>query len=761
MKRITLLFCMLLVMAGMRVNAAETVKIGDLYFSISYPNATLLADQSNNKDVYKALESVTIPATFTYDQMTYTVNYIGTSAFEGCSNLRSVTIPSTIKTIAQYAFYQCSKLTEITIPEGVTSIGKGAFSYTAISTITIPSTVTSVGDKPFYSCQALTSVVWKPVNCSVSSDDAAPFYDAGARITSFKFGDQVETVPAYICKNLSKIDTIVLPPSVKALGQNAFKYCTSLKSINLPQTQKTLPVGIFEGCTSLESIELPATLTTFSTDVFYGCTKLSNVTLHEGITTIGERAFYNCKLSSVTIPSTVTTIGDAAFKGNPLTSVVWNPVTCSVGSDDKAPFYSTSSQITSFTFGDKVELVPAYICKNMSKLETIVLPPSVSRLGQNAFMYCTSLKSINLPQTQKTLPVGIFEGCTALESIVLPATLTTFSTDVFYGCSNLSNVTLHEGITTIGERAFYNCKLSSVTIPSTVTSIGNGAFKGNPLTSVTWLPVTCSTGTDDSAPFYSTSSQITSFTFGDNVQVVPAYLCKSMNKLDTIVLPATVTSVGQSAFMYCTSLKEMEFPKGIKTVATSVLEGCTKLEKVVIPASVTTINQDAFYSCSGLQAIYNYAITPQTITERAVNSVNKQTCVLYVPMDYLDLYKAKAVWCDFKNIIGVATDLQFEDQLVQLTYLRKDETPLFMESKTWQIPHAPYIQGFVFEKWEVLAGDLNDGIVLQAVYKEDDGTGAPAVYTNPANPAQKLIRRGNVYILRDDKTYTVGGARVE
>ena len=144
-----------------------------------------------------------------------------------------------------------------------------------------------------------------------------------------------------------------------------------------------------------------------------------------------------------------------------------------------------------------------------------------------------------------------------------------------------------------------------------------------------------------------------------------------------------------------------------------------------------------------------------------MNSVNKQTCILYVPMDYLDRYKAKAVWCDFKNIIGVATDLEFEDQLVQLTYLRKDETPLFMESKTWQIPHAPYIQGFVFEKWEVLAGDLNDGIVLQAVYKEDDGTGAPAVYTNPANPAQKLIRRGNVYILRDEKTYTVGGARVE
>ena len=515
----------------------------------------------------------------------------------------------------------------------------------------------------------------------------------------------------------------------------------------------------FEGCSNLQSVTLPSSVTVIGTDAFYACVKLGSINLEEGLTAINLRAFWGCNLDTVIIPSTVTTIGNSAFKNNPTKAIVWKPANCSIGSADNAPFYSTSSQVTSFVFADGVETVPAYICQNMSKLDTIVLPSSVRALGQCAFQGCTSLKSINLPVTQKTLPVSFFEGCTSLESIELPATLTTINTDAFYGCTKLAKVHLHEGITTINLRAFWGCKLDTIVIPSTVTSIGNGAFKGNPTKSIVWKPKTCSIGSDDSAPFYSTSSQVTSFVFGDSVQVIPAYLCKYMNQLDSIVIPPTVTSIGQSAFMYCTKLKSFTFPQGIKTVATSVLEGCTALEEVFIPSSVTTINQDAFYGCSALRAIHNLAFTPQTITERAVYNVNKQTCILYVPMDYIDLYRAKAVWCDFLNIIGVATDLQFEDQLITVTYLKADadHSPHYMESQHWQVPHAPRIEGFTFLRWEVQSGDLADGIFLQAVYEANEPTSAPAVYTNPANPAQKLIRNGAVYILSDDQLYTIDG----
>ena len=758
---------------------AETVLINGLYYSLGTTTATLVKDQTSNLSVYGEYTEVNVPASVYYNNYTYPVVTIGTSAFENCSNLQSVTLPNSITAINKDAFYHCTKLGSVNLPEGLTSIGLRAFINCNLTSVTIPSTVTSMGDYTFYG-NPLTEVVWKPVTCAIGTGEYAPFYSTSSKITKFTFGDQVETIPSYLCKNMSLLDTIVLPPSVKSLGQYAFAFCTNLKSINLPVTQKTLPVSFFEGCTALESIELPATLTTISTDAFYGCTSLKEINLHEGIETIYQRAFFNCKLTEITIPSTVSSLGAKAFQSNPLTSVTWLPANCSVSTGEDAPFYSTSSKITKFTFGDQVETIPSYLCKNMSLLDTIVLPPSVKSLGQYAFAFCTNLKSINLPVTQKTLPVSFFEGCTALESIELPATLTTISTDAFYGCTSLKEINLHEGIETIYQRAFFNCKLTEITIPSTVSSLGAKAFQSNPLTSVTWLPANCSVSTGEDAPFYSTSSKITSFVLGDSVKSVPGYLCYKMTKLENIVLPeklttigqyafngcsllndvvipASVTSIGTYAFAFCTSIKHFEFPKGIKTLATSVLEGSTALEEVLIPSTVTNINQDAFYNCSKLMAIRNYAITPQSIPARALYNVNKSTCILYVPMDYINLYQTADVWKEFYNIVGVATDLQFEDQIVNVTYRKADESLYYMEAQTWQVPHAPYIQGFSFVGWQVMPGMLANGIELLAVYEADEPTNAPEVFVNPANKAQKLIRNGNVYILSDEKIYTIQG----
>ena len=620
MKKISFLFFALFYAMNLM---AETVLIDGLYYSLGTTTATLVKDQTSDQSRYKTYINVTIPTSVYYNNYTYPVTSIGTSAFESCSNLQSVTLPNSITVINTDAFYGCTKLGDVNLPEGLTTINLRAFYNCNLDTIVIPSTVTSIGNKAFYN-NPTKSITWLPSNSSISTGtgEDSPFYNSnGSKVTSFTFGPNVKTVPGYLCYKMSQLDTIVLPPSVSSLGQYAFYYCTNLKSINLPVTQKTLPVSFFEGCTSLESIELPATLTTISTDAFYGCSKLANVNLHEGLKTINQRAFEFCKLAQITIPSTVTSIGSAAFQGNPTTSVTWLPKTCSISTGDAAPFYSTSSKITSFIVGDSVKSIPGYLCYKMNKVENIVLP---------------------------------------------------------------------ENLTTIGQYAFNGCSL-----------------------------------------------------------------------LNDVTIPASVTSIATYAFAFCTSIKHFEFPAGIATLATSVLEGSTGLEEVIIPASVTTINQDAFYNCSKLMAIRNYAYTPQTITERAVYNVNKHTCILYVPMDYIDLYRAKAVWCDFDNIIGVATDLQFEDQIVNVTYLKADSTLHYMEAQTWAVPHEPRVPGFTFIGWQVKAGMLEDGIVLQAVYQSNDPTNTSDVVVNPKNKAQKLIRQGNVYILQDDKIYTLQGQRVQ
>ena len=255
MKRLLLVCSLIVAISGSVM--AEIVKINGLYYSLGTTTAQVVKDQSSDMSVYKAYTTVTIPASVTYSNYTYPVTSLGSSAFESCSNLQSVTLPTSITSINSDAFYGCTKLGSVNLEEGLTTIALRAFYNCNLTSVTIPSTVTSIGNGAFKG-NPLTTVVWKPVTCTIGTGEDAPFYNTNSQITKFTFGDKVETVPSYLCKNMSKIDTIVLPPSVKSLGQYAFAFCTSLKSINLPVTQKTLPTSFLEGCSALESIELPA-----------------------------------------------------------------------------------------------------------------------------------------------------------------------------------------------------------------------------------------------------------------------------------------------------------------------------------------------------------------------------------------------------------------------------------------------------------------------------------------------------------------------
>ena len=241
---------------------------------------------------------------------------IGGSAFFNCRNLASITIPKSVTSIGYQTFYNCEKLTSIAIPDSVTSIGKSAFfNCSSLASITIPEGVTSIGEYAFYGCRNLESVVWNAKRCrsqfSGNISYRAPF--GGCRITTFVFGDEVDSIPACLCSG-STIASLTIGKNVTNIGDGAINGCN--------------PQSIVWNAKHYGNVfALPnrgyVTTFTFGDEVEYipshlceGMKKLAAVTIPSSVTQIGDSAFLNCNNTEFTFVSdTPPQCGTNSFDG--------------------------------------------------------------------------------------------------------------------------------------------------------------------------------------------------------------------------------------------------------------------------------------------------------------------------------------------------------------------------------------------------------------------------------------------------------------
>ena len=613
-KKIFTLFAALTLSAG-ALFASDTAVDGIYYdFDATNLTATVTYRGSYSSEYDEYTGDVVIPATVTYGGKSYSVTSIGENAFWYCSGLTSVTIPNSVTSIGSYAFSGCSGLTSVTISNSVTSIGSYAFrDCSGLTSVTIPNSVTSIGYRAFEHCSSLTSVT---IPNSVTSIGGWAF-DGTAWLANQPDGVIYINQMLYTYKGEMPANTsIVVRDGTTQICGGAFGDCSGLTSVTIPNSVTSIGMYAFSDCSGLTSVTIPNSVTSIGDGAFENCSGLTSLTIPNSIMSIGEDAFQWCYgLTSLTIPNSVTSIGKDAFSSVP--NIVYS------GTATGSPWGARSVN----------GYVEGYLVYE-SEAKTQLLTCSSAATGE----------------------------------IIIPNSVTSIGGSAFRGCRGLTSVTIPNSVTSIGSYAFEECSgLTSVTIPNSVTSIGMYAFEGcSGLTSVLWNAKNFADFAEyydeydnkyHYGPFCNIASQITSFTFGSEVEHIPAYLCSGMENLTSVTIPNNVMSIGDYAFRGCSGLTSVTIGNSVTSIGDWAFRACSGLTSVIIGNSVTSIGKSAFGECTQLINIVCYAAEPPSCD---ASSFANYDASLKVPCSSLEAYKADAVWGSFNNISCIGSTVGLE-----------------------------------------------------------------------------------------------------
>ena len=227
-------------------------------------------------------------------------------------------------------------------------------------------------------------------------------------------------------------------------------------------------------------------------DAFTHCQGLTSITIPESIIRIGSSAFYNCGgLTRVNItdidawckidflgPNPLVYANHLYLNGTEVTDLVIPESITSIGNYA----FEGCSGLTNVTIPNTVTSIGDNAFEDCSGLTSIIIPNSVTEIGKVAFEGCTGLTNVTLGNSVTIINAYAFSDCSGITSIEIPKSVTTIGAKAFSGCSRLTSIDIPNLVTEISGMSFYNCSgLTSVSIGKSVTSIGKDAFKNTPL----------------------------------------------------------------------------------------------------------------------------------------------------------------------------------------------------------------------------------------------------------------------------------------
>ena len=309
--------------------------------------------------------------------------------------------------------------------------------------------------------------------------------------------------------------------------------------------------------------------------------------------------------------------------------------------------------LTDIVIPDSVTSIGNWAFWNCRSLTDIVIPDSVTSIGDNAFHFCSSLSNIAISDSVTSIGNNAFSDCRSLTDIVIPDSVTNIGDAAFCGCKSLRTIVIPDSVTSIGNNAFCDCSsLSNLVLPDSVTCIGGGAFSGCLLLEYISIPknVICL----NVNPFVNWDGKLEclspNYIYEDDVlfNKDKSKIVSFRNQnIESYIIPNSVTSIGDAAFSGCRSLTGIVIPNSVTSIGGGVFWNCRSLSNIVIPNSVSSIGTWAFCGCKSLRSL----VIPDSVT--SIGDKAFQFCFSLTTITIPNSVSSIGTWafcdCNFPN----------------------------------------------------------------------------------------------------------------
>jgi hypothetical protein len=493
------------------------------------------------------------------------VTFVYNHLCDGCSNLSNVVLGNALQDINDYAFANCVKLPNISFPASLATIDNYAFA----------------------NCQVLASTSFQEAS------------DHELKINNASFKD---------CVALPEVN---FPGQLSLLGNNTYQGCTALKDVVFnknDQYKPTLTIGnyTFAQCSLINALSFPGRLKSIGDYTFSDCTYLTNLTFEDSneAVTLGSGAtgetdrrymlplFGNSNLTSLYMGRNVDYTADKDYSYSPfynqqfLTDVRFSQAGTVTYCKDYLLYKVNNCE--SLILPESLTTIGNWTFRGMSKLGGIVIPNAVTTIGTYAFADDIALESAKLSTSCPWLKEGLFSECGKLQAITIPMVVNKMDTQMFTNCTSLATVTFDDDKDLI-EMAYGS------------SDANNGLFRDCPVETLylgRWLSY--NTEVPSHSPFYSIA-ELKNLTLGKYLKVVDKYMFSYCTGLENVYVPDNITSINMWGFRGCSALKSVRFSENLSQIGDYGFSECTSLDNVTFPASMTSTSDNSFSNCSSLR----------------------------------------------------------------------------------------------------------------------------------------------------------------